>query len=369
MRGNRPSKAFPISAAFSAAFFALLLVCLLLSTVFLTGCTPSPEGSTAVGGEIDAGSSKTLTIVCTAFPQYDWTRNLVGRASDHVEVLLLNNRGTDMHSFQPTAENMVNIANCDLFIHIGGFSETWVEAALQSAGNDHAVVLALLDQVDKQEEVIIEGMTSNEEEDGEDAREEDAREEDARGEDGDQGSKEIEYDEHLWLSLRRAQEACQAIVHTLCRLDPDYAGLYQENLASYTDQLQHLDEAYMEVTSQATTKTLLFADRFPFRYLTDDYDLEYFAAFPGCSAETEASFETIVYLSEEVDAHRLSAVLVLEGSQTDLAKTIIGNTQAKNARILTLNSMQSVTEKQIEGGLTYLSVMEENRKVLAEALK
>lgn len=349
---------------------ALLLTLALL--LALSGCTAA---------EPITDSSKP-SIVCTAFPQYDWTLQILGDRAEDFNVVLLNHQGTDMHSFQPTAANMVSMANCDLFIHIGGYSEGWVPAALESAGNDHAQILTLLDHVDAKAEEFTEGMDHNhdhghdhegyghiEENDGhvEDAdahaehdHEEDGHEEDAHAK---------ELDEHLWLSLRCAQQACEAITEAICQLDSANAADYQANADAYAKQLHQLDHEYEEAVHLAGTHVLLFADRFPFRYLTDDYGIEYVAAFPGCSAETEASFETILYLSEEMETHQLTCAIVLEGSKTDFAKTVVGNTKVDRPQILTLNSMQSVNQRDIDAGVTYLRIMEENLTVLKEALK
>lgn len=355
---------------------AVLLAVLLCISMVLTGCTSAESIR-------DNGKP---SIVCTAFPQYDWTLQILGDRAEEFNVILLNHQGTDMHSFQPTAENMVNMANCDLFIHIGGFSEGWVPAALESAGNTEAAVLTLLDHVDAKAEEFTEGMEHNHDHDHDhghgheseadeheaevDMHEEDIHVEDPHaGHDHEEDSHTEELDEHLWLSLRCAEDACEAITEAICQLDPAHAADYQTNTDAYSQQLHALDHEYEHAVQEAGTNVLLFADRFPFRYLTDDYGIEYLAAFPGCSAETEASFETILYLSEEMDAHHLTCAIVLEGSKEDFAKTVISNTQADDPKILTLNSMQSVNQHHIDAGVTYLGIMKENLTVLKEALR
>lgn len=355
---------------------AVLLAVLLCISMVLTGCTSAESIR-------DNGKP---SIVCTAFPQYDWTLQILGDRAEEFNVILLNHQGTDMHSFQPTAENMVNMANCDLFIHIGGFSEGWVPAALESAGNTETAVLTLLDHVDAKSEEFTEGMEHNHDHDHGhghgheseadeheaevDMHEEDIHVEDPHaGHDHEEDSHTEELDEHLWLSLRCAEDACEAITEAICQLDPAHAADYQTNTDAYSQQLHALDHEYEHAVQEAGTNVLLFADRFPFRYLTDDYGIEYLAAFPGCSAETEASFETILYLSEEMDAHHLTCAIVLEGSKEDFAKTVISNTQADDPKILTLNSMQSVNQHHIDAGVTYLGIMKENLTVLKEALR
>ncbi len=334
----------------------LILTFLLVLLLVLSGCSSS---------EVLENSDKP-SIVCTAFPQYDWTLQILGDRAEDFNVTLLNHQGTDMHSFQPTAANMVSMANCDLFIHIGGYSEGWVAAALESAGNDHAQVLTLLDHVEARAEEFTEGMEHNHDHDHGHEADADANADEGHGHGED--AHEEELDEHLWLSLRCAQDACDAITEAICQLDPADADVYQANAAAYKEQLHHLDHEFEEAVHEADTNVVLFADRFPFRYLTDDYHIEYLAAFPGCSAETEASFETILYLSEEMEAHQLTCAVILEGSKEDFAKTVVGNTDVENPRILTLNSMQSVNQRHIDAGVTYLGIMEENLTVLKEAL-
>jgi zinc transport system substrate-binding protein len=177
------------------------------------------------------------------------------------------------------------------------------------------------------------------------------------------------YDEHVWLSLKNAQAFCTVITDALSSLDADHAAAYKSNLTSYNEKLSALDAEYQAAADAAPVKTLLFGDRFPFRYLVDDYGLAYHAAFPGCSAETEASFETIVFLADKVGELDLKTVIVLESSDQSIANTIIDNTAGKNQQILVLDSMQSVTESDVQNGATYLSIMESNLNVLKEALQ
>ncbi|MGN1414732.1 MAG: metal ABC transporter substrate-binding protein [Anaerovoracaceae bacterium] len=330
----------------------------LLAFLTLSGCR---------AGDMPSGVSGSCTgkpsIVCTAFPQYDWTLQILGGRADQFSITLLNHQGADMHSFQPTAANMVSMANCDLFIHMGGYSESWVPAALESAENPDAAVLTLLDHVEKLEEEFTPGMAhdAHHDHDHEHAQED--------GHEAEHETEEVEYDEHLWLSLRCAQDACRSIADAVCRLDPAYAEEYESNLQRYCSRLQALDREYEMVVRNAECPILLFADRFPFRYLAHDYDIECFAAFPGCSAETEASFETIIALSEELSAHQLQSVILLEGSKSDFAQTVIRNSAMKEARILTLNSMQAAGQREADAGITYLSIMEDNLQVLKTALQ
>lgn len=363
----------------------VLTTLLIIAVTFaMTGCGSSASSSASV-----TASDGKPSIVCTAFPQYDWTLNILGDRASEFNVTLLNHQGADMHSFQPTAENMVSIAKCDLFIHIGGYSESWVPSALESAGNEKAEILTLLDYVDAKAEEFTEGMEHNHDHGDHDHDHGEAdeaaagtvsHEADVNGSADDHavhsdhdvddhanhGDEEL--DEHMWLSLRCAQDACDAIMKSICKLDPENAQIYEKNALAYSEKLQTIDKSYEYAVSHASKNVLLFADRFPFRYLTDDYNLEYLAAFPGCSAETEASFETILYLSEEMEAHQLTCAIILEGSKTDFAKTVIGNAKVEKPRILTLNSMQSINQRDIDAGTCYLTIMEENLAVLKGAL-
>ena len=296
-----------------------------------------------------------LQIVTTIFPEYDWVANILGEDAEHAEVSMLLDNGVDLHSYQPTVDDILKISTCDVFIYAGGESDAWVEDALKEASNPDMVVLSLLEMLGDtvREEEVVEGMQEQEHEHEEDRHEEG----------------ETEYDEHVWLSLRNAGLLVKRIAEVIGQLDTDCAEKYKANAEAYTEKLNALDEAYESVVSEAPVKTLLFGDRFPFRYLTEDYGLTYYAAFSGCSAETEASFETITFLAQKVDELSLHAVLTIEGTDHRIAETIVQSTKTRDQEILTLNSMQSTTAKDIQEGTDYLSVMEENLEVLKEALK
>jgi zinc transport system substrate-binding protein len=247
-----------------------------------------------------------------------------------------------------------------MFIYVGGESDEWVEDALKEATNKDMTVINLLEVLgdSAKEEEMVEGMQESEHEhEGEEADEHEHEE------------GEAEYDEHVWLSLRNAATLTDSISKELQRIDAANASVYKINSDTYIKKLNELDEQYSDSVSASNVKTLLFGDRFPFRYLTDDYGLTYYAAFVGCSAETEASFETITFLAGKVDELSLHAVLTIEGNDHRIAETIVQNTAGKDQQILTMDSMQSTTSKDVEGGTTYLSVMEKNLSVLKEALK
>lgn len=315
------------------ALVITLIMCLGILLLF-TGCSSKPAKNENGG----------LKIVTTIFPEYDWTMNILGEQASKMDVKLLTDKGVDLHSFQPNVTDMTNISDCDILIHVGGESDEFIEDALQGAVNENMIVVNLM-------EVIGDSLKIEELKEGMDGE-----------------AEEDEYDEHIWLSLKNAETASSAICDALCEADPDNSELYKANLETYLKKLSSLDEKYTESISKMKNKTLIFGDRFPFRYLVDDYGLEYFAAFKGCSSETDASFKTITYLAGKLDELDASSVLVLEGSNRRIAEAIIQNTKGRNQKILTLDSMQSVSAEDIKNGATYLGIMEDDLKVIEEAL-
>ena len=341
------------------------ILAIIIAAVFVIGALAAcgsnqgaKEEAGGSGSQAASGEEK-LQIVTTIFPIYDWVENILGENAKHAEVSMLLDNGVDLHSYQPTVDDILKISTSDLFIYVGGESDAWVADALKETVNPDIVVINLLELLGDsvKEEELKEGM---EEEAHEDEHEEGEEHEHEEG---------PEYDEHVWLSLRNAEVLCQKIAEKLAEIDPDCGAIYQENLNSYTEKLKGLDAAYEEAIAAAPIKTLVFGDRFPFRYLTDDYDLDYYAAFVGCSAETEASFETILFLAKKLDELSLHSILTIEGSDRKLAETIVQSTVTKDQKILTLDSLQSMTEKAVAEGATYLSVMEKNLEVLKEALQ
>ena len=466
-----------------------------------------------------------IKVVTTIFPEYDWVREIAGENSN-VDITMLLDNGVDLHSYQPTAEDIMKISSCDMFIYVGGESDEWGEDALKESVNKNMKVINLLDVLKdtvKTEEAMP-GMQSEEghnhgyshfddsdvqdrsltdwsgewqsvypyiengdldevmerkAESGDKTAEEykkyyetgyktDVEKMSINGEEGtmeftkngvtskakyeykgykiydyssgnrgvcyffesvdnasdapkyvqfsDHGispskaehyhiyagndsfdalseemdnwptyypagmtSNEIkedmleheekEYDEHVWLSLRNAEKLCDAIADSLCDIDSENKNVYSTNAAVYKNKLKELDDQYRNVVKNSTNKTLLFGDRFPFRYMVDDYGLKYYAAFAGCSAESEASFETISFLAKKVDELGLKNVMTIEKSDKKIANTIISNTKNKNQKIFELNSLQSTTSKDVKNGVTYLSVMKSNLNVLKEALQ
>ena len=323
----------------------VLLLALFMLVGALAGC----------GKQNDTNQTDKLSIVTTIFPEYDWVREILGEKADNAEITMLLDNGVDLHSYQPTADDIVKISDCDLFIYVGGESDEWVEDALRNAANRNMKVINLLEVLGDsvKTEEIVEGM----------------QEEEHEHEDAEEHEHEEEADEHVWLSLKNAKMLVRVISKALQELDPNNKDIYAANADAYVKKLSALDAEYQAAVDAASNKTILFGDRFPFRYLVDDYGLRYYAAFVGCSAETEAGFETISFLAKRVDEWKLPCVLTIEGAQHKIAETVVRNTTAKNQRVLTMDSMQSTTSKDVKNGTTYLSVMEKNLSVLKEALR
>lgn len=315
----------------------VLLLALFMLVSALAGC----------GKQNDTNQTDKLSIVTTIFPEYDWVREILGEKADNAEITMLLDNGVDLHSYQPTADDIVKISDCDLFIYVGGESDEWVEDALRNAANGNMKVINLLEVLGDsvKTEEIVEGMQEEEYE------------------------YEEEADEHVWLSLKNAKMLVRVISKALQELDPNNKDIYAANADAYVKKLSALDAEYQAAVDAASNKTILFGDRFPFRYLVDDYGLRYYAAFVGCSAETEAGFETISFLAKRVDELKLPCVLTIEGAQHKIAETIVWNTTTKNQKVLTMDSMQSTTTQDVKNGTTYLSVMEKNLSVLKEALR
>lgn len=316
------------------------IISILLVVVFvltsLSGC-----GATT---KKDDGKIKILT---TIFPIYDWTRNIVKNAENVTVDMLLDN-GVDLHSFQPTADDIIDISTCDVFIYVGGESDKWVEDALKEAVNKNMIVLDLLEILGTsvKEEEVVEGMQTDEE-----------------------SEEEAEYDEHIWLSLKNASVLCQSIKDAVSKIDTANEATYSSNTESYINKFTALDKQFENTVKNAQNKTILFGDRFPFRYLVDDYGITYYAAFAGCSAESEASFETISFLAKKVDELNLTTVLTTENSDKKIAQTIVSTSSKKDAQIVEMYSMQSVTKIDVENGATYLNYMGRNLSALKKALK
>ncbi len=314
-------------------------------------------------GKTSGSNSDKINVVCTIFPEYDWAREIIGKDNDKINLEVLVKGKVDLHSYQPSATDIMKISTSDLFIYVGGESDAWVHDVANQAINKDMIKLNLMDVLSSslKEEEIVEGMQAEEEEDehhhhdGEEAEEEEHHH-------------EVEYDEHVWLSIRNAELICENIAEKIIQLDEENKSVYEENLKTYFSKLSALDSEYIDMISGSSKNTILVCDRFPFRYLVDDYNLNYYAAFIGCSAETEASFETIAFLSKKLSELNLSYVITTESAQPKIAETVIQNSTLPNTQILKLNSIQSISLDEANSGTTYLSLMKDNLLVLQKAL-
>lgn len=293
---------------------------------------------TACGTPVEKADGE-LNIVCTAFPQYDYVKNILG--SEKGLTLLLDNGG-DLHSYEPTAKDIVTIGNADILICIGGKSDEWVEGVVRSAANPELKTVSMMSLVETYDEEYVSGMEHHENDEHHSVR-----------------------DEHIWLSLKNAAAITEYLCSVICEIDGENAEKYKANAKEYIDKIKALDAEYESVISSSKRNTLLFADRFPFRYLTEDYNLEYHAAFAGCSSESEASFQTIAFLIDKTKELQLPVVLTIDGSDGSIANTVCDSTGAKT---LVLDSCQSVSSADIEQGTTYIGIMESNLQILREAL-
>ena len=373
---------------------SLLLAGLFLCIVLSVGCSvvknTSGKNTTRKNAEsentieqnsIEKGNSNKISIVCTTFPQYDWVKNILGEEAERFNVTLLLDNGVDMHSYQPAVKDIATAGSSDLFIYVGGESDTWVEDALKEAKNKDLKAINLMETLGNsvKEEEVVEGMQEERESLGHSHEKSSKEKQEQTQKESHENSQEIngqkeaadeepEYDEHIWLSIRNAEIMVKNIEKAIEQLDSDNAKVYQTNAENYIKKLDTLDKQYANTIQNAKYKAILFGDRFPFRYMADDYDLKCYAAFAGCSAETMAGFETVTFLAKKADELRLPVILTIENSDGRIAEAVKSNTTKKNQKILAMNSLQSVTKEQIADGITYLQVMQENLSVLSEAL-
>ncbi len=326
----------------------ILKICLytiaLAVAVFMVGCK---------GNDLPVDDGK-LKIVTTIFPEYDWVKQISGD-SNNLDITFLMKNGGDLHSYSPSAEDILKISSCDMLVYVGGESDKWIEEILENSVNSNIKTINLMNVLGEKakEEELVEGMEDDDHDDHDDHDDDDA---------------ELEYDEHVWLSLDNARLFVKSITENLCAIDSENAETYKANCEKYLSQLDALDDEYEEVIENSKYKTLIFADRFPFRYLTDDYDLSYYAAFKGCSAETEASFETITFLANKADELNLPRILTIDGSDGKIAKTVAATSKNKDRTVYSLDSLQSVTDNEVQSGKTYIKAMESNLEILKKAL-
>lgn len=296
-------------------------------------------------GDSETVKDERLQIVTTSFPPYDFARQTGG---ENVQVTMLLPPGAESHSYEPTPQDILKIKNCDIFIYTGGESDSWIDDILESIGSDKTRVLSMMDYVDPLKEETVEGM-------------EEAHD------DGDDHSlhNEDEYDEHVWTSPRNAIRIVQAVCKALTELDADNAESYNENTDAYIQKLNELDQTYRNITESGARKYIVFGERFPFRYLADAYGLTYYAAFPGCSEETEPSAATIAFLIRKIQDEQIPVVFYIEFSNQKVADTICSATGAQK---LLLHSCHNVTAEEFAAGVTYIDLMQQNAENLKTAL-
>jgi zinc transport system substrate-binding protein len=303
-----------------------------LAVALFAGCAKAPKT------EPDDGK---INVVATIFPPYDFARAIAG---DKADITMLLPPAAESHSYEPTPQDIIKIQNCDVFIYVGGESDEWVDGVLSSMDTSGMKIVTLMDCVEVVEEEVVEGMQDEEEE-------------------GAEG--EAEYDEHVWTSPRNAKLIVQKISDALCNVDAKNADFYKTNTAAYLSELDDLDAKFRAVTDNAARKTIIFGDRFPFRYFADAYGLEYYAAFPGCSTETEASAATVAFLIDKVKAGKIPVVFHIELGNTKMADAIAEQTGAK---VLELHAAHNISKDDFSDGKTYIDIMSDNVDALNEAL-
>lgn len=329
-------------------------IVLALCLTLLSGCT----------GPKTAEQDENV-ILCTTFAAYDWVREILGDTDTFTCRMLVDN-GVDLHSYQPSAQDIMKIADCRMLVYVGGESDTWVSDALAESGNEDIVAISLLDLVGDRalNEVELEGVEGHHHHDHDD----EDHDHDEHGHEAEIADHDEHYDEHVWLSLKNAIVCTETLADAITKLDSCNSQKYAANAKAYTGKLEALDADYQTMRDTATQTTILIGDRFPFLYLAEDYDIHYFAAYSGCSADVEASVHTVTYLTEKLQEYKLPAIYVVDNGTDSLARTIAESADM-TPEILHLSSMQSVTKEDIQKGCTYLSYMEENLQMLKEGLQ
>ena len=332
-----------------------------------TGRSEAESGSSVTesssAAESNREETKKLSIVTTIFPAYDWVKQVVGD-NKNVEISFLIDKGVDLHSYQASAADIAKITDSDLFVYVGGESDDWAEDIIKE--NPNLKYINMVDSIGEAAlaEELVEGMQDEEEHDHE--GEEHAHEEGEHAhEEGEHEDGEEEIDEHVWLSIKNAETIVSAIEAKLAEIDPDNKAEYEKNANDYLAKLDELDKEYKDTLSSIQNKTIIVGDRFPFRYLVNEYGINYYAAFKGCDAGSEASFETVKFLANKMDELNMTDIFIIDGSKGDLAKTIVDNTKDKNAKVLVLDSMQSTKSSD---NASYLDIMKKNLEVLKEVL-
>ncbi len=335
-------------------FNLLIVVAMVFATVCLTGCNNKKEDK--------------ITIVATSFPGYDFARAVTKNIAN-VEVKMLLKPGSEMHDYEPTPQDIKTIKNSDMFIYVGGDSDEWIEDVIEDINVDETKIIKLMDLVDVVEEELVEGMEEHdhdhEEHDHDHEDHEDHGHEDHDHEEHDHEDEEVEYDEHVWTSPVNAIKIVKSLQDEIIKLDESNKESYENNTQEYVSKLENINKQIKDVVKNAKRTEVVFGDRFPLRYFVDTYNLSYYAAFPGCSEQTEASAKTISFLIEKVKEDKIPVVFHIELSNGKIANTIAKETGAK---VLEFNSAHNITQSDFDAGVTYVDIMEKNISVLKEAL-
>lgn len=309
----------------------ILLISVLTAFLFLSGCTSN------AGRDSDK-----ISVITTIFAPYDFVRQIAG---DRADIKMLLKPGAEAHSYEPSPDDIISVRQCDIFIYVGGENDAWVDTILESVDTSDKTIIKLLDCVGNLcEEEEIEGMEVHE-----------------HGEE----EEETEWDEHVWTSPVNARSICSNIGDALCGKDPDNADYFRKNLSEYDEKLSELDRTFREIVSGGKRDVVVFGDRFPARYFVEEYGLRYFAAFPGCASQTEASADTVAFLIDKVKDGHIPVVFKIELSNGNIAEAIAADAGAK---VLTFNTCHTLSKDDFESGETYLSLMYRNAEALKEAL-
>lgn len=299
-------------------------IILLILVILLTGC------------KIKKDDKK--MIVATNFPAYDFARAVLGD-TDTIELTMLLKPGSEIHDFEPTPKDMKNIIDSSIFIYVGGESDEWINDVLNNINKKKTKLVKMMDLVELKKEEIVEGMESDEDDD--------------------------EYDEHIWTSPANAIIIINYLKDEIIKLDPDNKDIYEANAKKYIDELTNIDNDFKDIVNNAKRHEIIFGDRFPLRYFVEQYNLDYYAAFPGCAEQTEASAKTISFLINKVKEDQIPVIFKIELSNGKIANTIADET---NTKVLEFNTAHNVSIDDFNKGITYVDLMKKNIKVLKEAL-
>ncbi len=352
--------------------FYISVLSVLIITIMLTACKGNFSTSTVHDASSSKENSEKIKVVCTNFPEYDFVRQIAG---DTVDTTLLLKPGAECHSYEPSPQDIIKIQNSNLFIYVGGDSDEWVSNVLSTMDQSHMTIFKLMDCVNLEKEELVEGMQPESEENSDKVinspgtadKIHDSSLSDSSSTDtsADSDGETPEMDEHVWTSPANAIKIVQNISDTLCKIDPDNSNTYQTNTKSYIDKLTDLDADFRSVIQNSKRKEIIVGDRFPFRYFCDEYGLKYYAAFPGCSADTEPKSSTVAFLIDKVKEDNIPVVFHIELSNEQMCDSICEATGAKSEL---LNAVHNVSDSDFKSGATYISLMEHNVKVLKEAL-